>query len=91
MKKFILPALFAVALGFTSCGSDDNEDGASNCKECDLFGIAQVKICDKGEGKAEITSTVAGFGSETQTVDLPENTTFDAYAEGVCSGTIELE
>ena len=91
MKKFILPALFVVAtLGFTGCG-DDDEDGASNCEECKILGLVDAKICDAGDGKAEVTVSVPGFGSETDTQEIPEDLTFEEFAEQVCSGAIELE
>lgn len=90
MKKIILPALLIVSLGFFSCGSDDDGDGASNCKECDILGFANVKLCEKENNQVEYTVNVAGFGSETDTQELPEDTTFEEFADGVCAGTIDL-
>lgn len=88
MKKLTIMALCAVALGFTACGSDDDA-GSSDCEECTLAGIAEVKICDAGDGKVEITSTALGQTS-TETIDLPEGTTVAQYSAQLCSGDITL-
>ncbi len=82
MKKLMYVAVFALALGFTACGSDD--DGNPNCRECEVLTIP-VSICDNGDG----TVTASG-GGETETITLPEGTTFEQYAETLCSGTITI-
>lgn len=79
MKKLMYVAVFALALGFTSCGSDD--DGG-NCRECELFTVP-ISVCDNGDGT--VTTSAAG---ESETITLPEGTTFEEYADTLCSGTI---
>ncbi|WP_025742222.1 hypothetical protein [Aquimarina pacifica] len=81
MKKFIYLAAFTLALGFTSCGSDD--DGDSNCETCDVIGIS-ITMCDNGDGTADVSAA-----GQTETVDL-EGVSFDAYVEATCSATISF-
>ncbi len=81
MKKLMYVAVFALALGFTSCGSDD--DGG-NCRDCSLLGVP-ISICDNGDG----TVTTSG-GGESETITLPEGVTFEEYADTLCSGTITI-
>ncbi len=82
MKKLMSLALFALALGFTSCGSDD--DLPANCRECNILSI-DVTICDNGDGT--ITTTGAG---QSETTDIPDGVTFDEYVDTLCSGTITI-
>lgn len=84
MKKLMLVAVFGMALGFTSCGSDD-DGGSSSCEECSVLGLADLKICDAGDGNVEVTTTALGQ-TNTETIELPEGTTFAEYAEQNCSG-----
>ena len=86
MKKFIVPAMFALAIGFTSCGSDDNEDGAKgNCKECEVFGI-KTSVCDNGDGTAKISASVPGLGESSEDVEIPDGVTFEEFADTQCGG-----
>ncbi|WP_103069100.1 hypothetical protein [Aquimarina sediminis] len=80
MKKLMYLAVFSLAFGFTACGSDD--DGSSNCRECSLLGVP-ISVCDNGDGTIKVSG-----GGETQTVTLEEGTTYDQYADALCSGTI---
>ncbi len=82
MKKFMCLAVFALALGFTSCGSDD--DAPSNCRECEVLTIP-VSVCDNGDGT--VTTSAAG---ESETITLPDGTSFEDYANTLCSGTITI-
>ncbi|MEP1489072.1 MAG: hypothetical protein ABJK28_11645 [Algibacter sp.] len=63
MKKIMLSALLIGALGFTSCGSDDDggEETTETCETCTLQSI-ESKYCDNGDGT--ITITVAGQSQE---------------------------
>ena len=77
MKKFMFLALMIGALGFHSCGSDDDGNQNQNeCQTCDLelLGIViSSEYCDNGDG----TMTVTSEGQE-ETVDL-EGLSFDAF------------
>ncbi len=81
MKKLKYVAILALILAFVSC-SDDDDDG-KNCKSCERDGVA-LSICDNGNGTAQLT---IGTGDE-QTRDIPEGTSFEAFADGVCAGTL---
>ena len=69
MKNLLTIALFATALVFTACSSDDDSTSSSNeCKTCeiDLLGtLTSTEYCDNGDG----TMTVTIDGQE-QTQDL---------------------
>jgi len=81
MKNLLTIALFATALVFTACSSDDDSTSSSNeCKTCeiDLLGtLTSTEYCDNGDG----TMTVTIDGQE-QTVDL-EGATFDDFIAAV--------
>lgn len=79
-KKCILgiSILASMALGFSSCSSDDGDDRI--CESCDLQGQT-VEICDNRDG----TYTVTAAGqSETITEEELEGVTPEEYIELVC-------
>jgi len=72
MKKIIFSAAMIAAIAFTGCSKDDEDE--NTCKTCEevsffLFS-ADVELCDNGDGTAEMTYTIEGVGSETQSIDL---------------------
>ncbi|UZO81818.1 hypothetical protein NBT05_04965 [Aquimarina sp. ERC-38] len=89
MKKFILPALFVVVtLGFTSCGDDDEDDGAkAGCEECEVLGIKST-ICDNGNGTAKVSAEIPGLGKSEEDIDIPEGQTFEEFADTQCSASV---
>ncbi len=72
MKKLMYVAVVALALGFTSCGSDD--DGG--CPSCDN-GPVSISVCDNGDGTYSIEGGTP--------IEIPEGQTFDDVFAQACS------
>lgn len=73
MKKIMYLITSVLVLGFTACGSDDDDEDVSNSNECIECSIA--KICNNGDN----TATISILGLAEEIVDIPEGTTFDEF------------
>ncbi|MCF8713565.1 hypothetical protein JM658_01900 [Joostella atrarenae] len=76
MKKLIYVCVCFLALSLTACSNDD--DGASNERECNFLG-QEVVIRNNGNGTLSIIA-----GGESQEVDL-EGESFETVADALCS------
>jgi len=78
MKKIMLMACAAGLFAFTSCSSDDDNDGSSNCQTCTVTfegSTNTTTYCDNEDGTYTITLE---DGTET-TQDIPEDVSFDEF------------
>jgi len=82
-KAFLLLALLGSLL-FINCSSDSNDADLSS-RSCNLLGVVPIEITDNGDGTATVTAE-----GESETIDL-EGSSFDVFAEGLCSGDLEFD
>jgi len=83
MKKLVFSLMAVTALGFTSCGSDDDssDDNSSECVICELTeeGITtDSEICENGDG----SFTISSEGSEI-TFEESDGITFDQFIDAL--------
>ncbi len=67
---------------FMGCSKDD--DGGDS-RSCDALGLIPITITDNGDGTARLE-----VDGESSNVDLGDNT-FEEFADGLCSGDIDLD
>ena len=77
MKKIILSIVMLASIVFISCSDDDNTP-AKKCETCQVNSV-NIKICDAGNGKVEVTTA-----GQTVTITLPQGVTYEEYAENAC-------
>lgn len=69
MKKLILLAITVAALGFTSCGNDD-DGGNPSCRTCSADGESS-EVCEGENGNAIVDGEDSGIAFQ-DFIDLAE-------------------
>ena len=72
MKKIILSIAMIASVAFISC-SDDGDNNPNSCKSCANIADSgvDIEVCDNGNGKATVTTSIGGKEVSTTTVDIP--------------------